>query len=206
MSPGRLGMPLTAALGTLTLFLILAYLLPAITILAVLLILFPGLIASVGVESPLLATSAVLVVAFIHGFPCQLIEFKCLDRLWSRMYPDYHIDKKKRKKVMEDRSRLISEAEALSINHNHYDQTLGEYILFLNAGLWVGALALVRLIGSPWWGMGLEFAIAWVVLLAALISVLYVSPLYKKRYLDILEVIQATIDRKERDATLKSEK
>lgn len=196
-------MPFAAALSALTLFLILAYLLPAVTIFAVLILLFPGIASYADTESALLAAGAVLVIAYIHGSPCQLIEFWCLDRLWSKMRSKYRI--KDRAGLVKERSHIISEAEAYSIDHSHFDQTLGEYILFLNTGLWLIGLALVRIIGSPWWGLGFEFSIAWAILLASSISVFYVSPLWKSRYLDILEVLKSAIDfKKEHPTALKS--
>lgn len=195
-------MPFAAALSSLTLFLILAYLLPATTILATLLLLFPSLVTSLDMQNPLLAAGAVLVIAFIHGFPCQLIEFIFLDRLWSRIYPEYQI--KQRKQLAAERSSIITKAEILSKSHGHLDQTLGEYILFLNTGLWVGTLALIRLIGFHWWGIGFEFLFALVVLLAALLSVLYVSPLWKKKYFDILEVIKSMVEKEECTSAPKS--
>jgi hypothetical protein len=99
---------------------------------------------------------------------------------------------------------VIAKAEILSINHGHFEQTLGEYILFLNTGLWVGIIGLIRLIGSYWWGVNFGFIVALLMLLTMLISVLYVSPIYKKRYLDILEVIQSMSDKREQGLIKKS--
>ncbi len=195
-------MPFAAALSSLALFRTLAYLLPAITILATLLFLFPDLVKSLGVQDPLLGASAVLVVAFIHGFPCQIVEFMCLDPLWSRIYPNYNIEK--RKQLAAERSRVITKAEILSKSHAHYDQTLGEYILFLNTGLWVGIIAVIRLVGAYWWGMGFGLVAASLVLLAAFLSVLYVSPLWKSKYFDILEVIKSVVEKEEHASASKS--
>lgn len=176
--------------GPLGIFLILSVILPGLIITSALLMLFPELGPVIGGQGGMEFIGVVILVGFINGPPAFLFERYVLDRIWNRLFADWGM--KERNDLAARRSKIIADAEIRGLIHNHYDQTLGEFILFNNTGFWLVFIGGIRLSRWPHMGLGV---IAVVVMLASVVSLLFVSPFFKKSYTDILKALEEEIQR-----------
>ena len=202
-------MPFGAVFGSLTLFLVLSFLLPGIIILLSGIVLFPneatmllsGEILSLNVSDtsgidPWIGTGVFLVVAYLQYPFAVIAEVEGFDKVWEKIFSGRDFAGKL--EFAEKRPEIIAKAEAYSMNYAHCDQVFGEFILCYNTGFWIGLLSLARLIMSVVLPINFSFWAALVLLSIAGASLFYVAPLFKMRYLNALASLEAATRKKER--------
>lgn len=166
-------------------FLILAFILPGLIITSTLMLFFPELRALIPSGGSIEFIGVVIIMSFINGHPAFLFERHFLDTLWNKIFPKLRI--KERIYLADNRSQIIADAEINGLSHSHYDQTLGEFILFNNTSFWLFFISAIQIIRGPYTMISI---IAVTTLLASFISLVFVSPFFKKSYIDILETLQ----------------
>jgi hypothetical protein len=187
--------------GPLGIFLILSFILPGLIITSGLIIFFPEIASVINAQGGIEFIGIVILISFINGQPAFLFERYVLDPLWNKIFPKWRM--KERNKLTVRRSKIIANAEIKGLTHNHYDQTIGEFILFNNTGLWLFFIAAARLVRGPHSKMSM---IALLVLFASVISLVFVSPFFKKSYTDILEALDTEVQRESENNISDAEK
>ena len=193
-------MPIATVIGSFTLFLVLAYLLPGITIfMAGVLMFYPGVLEAnqtLNID-PLIGTGLFLVVSYLQSPVAIAAENWFFNKVWGKSFAGRDFSKKR--EVTRRRSEIIAHAEAQSVAHAYYDQSFGEFVLSFNTGVWIVIMALAKLVISiftPWdWGCN----VAWILLVAGTVNLFYVSPLFKMRYLDALSALEVAVNKKSKN-------
>lgn len=174
-------------------FLILAFIFPGLIIGSTLVLLFPEVRTLMPSGDGIELIGLILVIAFINGHPAHVFERYVLDPLWDRLFPGFRL--KARKDLVFKRSRIIATAEANGLSHIHYDETLGEFVLFTNTAFGLFVLSGIRVSMDLYAKAGLSL-VAMVVFVSSLISLIFSSSLFKKAYVDILEALSKEVDTK----------
>lgn len=130
------------------------------------------------------SVSMILIISFLNGHPVYLFEKIFLDKLWERLYKNYNI---RSRDGIYNRSKIIANAEINKIKYSYYDQTLGEFILFTNTSVWIFFLSITSLFLKS--ETRPPFMINLIILIITIIAIVFVCPIYKKNYLDILDEI-----------------
>jgi hypothetical protein len=168
----------------LSLYLLLALFLPGLIVFAAAVMLFPELANELSLTA-VETLGAVLLTAFVIAHIPFMFEKYVLNAVWDWMFPELKLGERSRRLYM--RSSIITRAQWRKIDHTHYDQTLGEFILFTNTSFWFIILSTLRLM--IWPGLSVKFFVAATILVGGLVTLLWAALFFKKSYLDILDVL-----------------
>lgn len=191
-------MPFVQVIGQLGLYLILAQVLPATIIVVAGITLFPNVMGIAekhvghGATSLSVVVGAMVLVSFLHAGVPWVMERAFFDRIWSlKPYPSaWRISQ--RREIWNRAFSIIAHTGAAGLEHGHYSQTFGQFILFFNSAFWLLMLSVVRLVQSmPTFGQPTDFGFwaALVILSSSLTYLFWVAPIFKKSTLDILETL-----------------
>ena len=173
---------------SLTLFLLLSFVLPGIIIITIISILYPDVRTYLYELGAFQLVSLVLVASFLNGpFAC-LIEHRYLEPLWEKMYKNFRL---KERAGLLNRSKIIASAEANEISHAFYDQIFGEFLLFTNTSIWLIIISIPAFFVEH---SNVHPIILVFIIGICMISLLFISPVFKKQYLDILDIIKERLD------------
>lgn len=181
-------------ISTLSSFLIMALVIPGGIISTAVFVLFPEAIRSlrIGNNGFLEVTGIILLVALVAAHLPFYFERYLLDRIWQALFPNARI--LERQALASARSAVITRSQITGVSHQHFDQTLSEFILFNNTSFWLLLMALARL-ATPVESVYVVI-FAGIILVASIVTLLFACPFFKKSYLDALELLDEESQRR----------
>jgi hypothetical protein len=176
-----------------TAFLVVSFIVPGIIELTALLLLVPEWAIAVSLINQLAGQVAILgpllTIALFAGHVGHLVEDVVLDPVWRVIHPGYG----QRERILNERAKIITEADANKVSHEYYDQTMAQFILHTNSCVFLAILSSVTLVRHI---LGHQFdsyvvSLAVVILPLSLIVLLWGAPRFKDWSIDALEGIQS---------------